>query len=171
MFVIRQAHLQHMKDLAVIQTNSWKDSFSQILSPKTIKQYTDINTCMKLLESIYKSQKGIFYIALSDNSPCGEAFWCTGAEIAESAEIISFHVAKDFWGTGLGKVFMQKIINDIRIQKKHSIYLWVFQENIRARKFYEKAGFYTDNCIRKSKLDNVPEIRYIYSITNTSLHN
>lgn len=164
MLVIRQAILNDIKQLAQIQTNSWRDSFFDILAPEILHKYTNLDSCEKLLESVFISQKGIFYIAFSTSIPCGEAFWCLGSEIENSAEIVAFHISKSFWNNGIGTALLQHVINEIELTKVDCIYLWVFQENIRARKFYEKLGFSTDNFIRNSRLDNVTEIRYIYSL-------
>lgn len=163
MLVIRQAILSDMKQLAKIQTNSWRDSFFNILTPETLRKYTNPDSCEKLLESVFNSQKGNFYIALFNSIPCGEVFWCLGSELKNSAEIVAFHISKSFWNNGIGTALLQHVINEIQPTKVDCIYLWVFQENIRARKFYEKLGFSTDNCIRNSRLDNVTEIRYIYT--------
>lgn len=164
MLVIRQAILSDIKHLATIQTNSWRDSFSGILTPETLLKHTNLDSCEKLLESVFISQKGTFYIALFNSIPCGEVFWCLGSEIVNSAEIVAFHITKSFWKNGIGTALLQHMINEIQSTQKDCIYLWVFQENSRARRFYEKLGFSTDNCIRNSRLDNVTEIRYKYTL-------
>ena len=38
------------------------------------------------------------------------------------------------------------------------MYLWVFEKNIRARRFYEKHGFYATE--KKKMFNNVVEIMY-----------
>ena len=41
------------------------------------------------------------------------------------------------------------------------VYLWAFQENARARRFYEKNGFYWDGSERVSEFDGALEVRYV----------
>jgi ribosomal protein S18 acetylase RimI-like enzyme len=42
---------------------------------------------------------------------------------------------------------MKHILNELRESQFSEVRLWVFEENMRARKFYEKHGFeLTDKC-------------------------
>jgi RimJ/RimL family protein N-acetyltransferase len=41
------------------------------------------------------------------------------------------------------------------------VFLWAFQENRRARRFYEKHGFCWDGTERVSEFDGALEVRYV----------
>ena len=41
------------------------------------------------------------------------------------------------------------------------VHLWVFKENTRARRFYEKHGFHSDGSERVSEFDGALEVRYV----------
>jgi ribosomal protein S18 acetylase RimI-like enzyme len=50
-------------------------------------------------------------------------------------------VLKDQWGSGAGKMLMDHAIRFAREQGFTCMFLGVWQENKRALRFYEKAGF------------------------------
>ena len=68
-------------------------------------------------------------------------------------------------GRGVGKVLFQSVVAELMKMGYRNIYLWVLEENLRARRFYEKEGFLgTDDYL----YDNiggkdVHEIRYTLS--------
>lgn len=79
-------------------------------------------------------------------------------------EIISIYLLPDYMGRGFGKVFFDSVIVELKKMGYRNIFVWVLEENLRARKFYEKEGFvmtdvYLDDNIGEK---DVREIRYIY---------
>lgn len=79
-------------------------------------------------------------------------------------EVISIYLLPDFTGKGYGKNLMESAITELKKQGYENVFLWVLEENIRARQFYEKFGFSpTDNFLD----DNIGgkelrEIQYLY---------
>ena len=67
-------------------------------------------------------------------------------------------------GKGYGKILMKSTLSELKMQGCENIFLWVFEENIRARHFYEQFGFsptddFLDDNIGGKELR---EVRYIY---------
>lgn len=56
-------------------------------------------------------------------------------------EIISLYVLPQYFGEGYGKQLFLHAIKDLKEQGYDKIYLWVLEENSRARAFYERHGF------------------------------
>lgn len=59
----------------------------------------------------------------------------------ESIEIDTFYVEPFFKGKGIGTKLIQHTISEAQKENKKRIFLWVIQDNISARKFYEANGF------------------------------
>jgi len=59
----------------------------------------------------------------------------------DAVEICEFYVEPFFKGNGIGKKLIQQVILEARASKKSKIFLWVIEENLSARKFYENNGF------------------------------
>lgn len=79
-------------------------------------------------------------------------------------EIISIYLLPDYMGKGYGKTLLKSAISELKMQGFENIFLWVLEENIRARHFYEKSGFvptddFLDDNIGGKELR---EIRYVY---------
>ena len=61
----------------------------------------------------------------------------------EAAEISDFYVEPAFQGKGLGRALLAYVISKARTAGIKKIFLWVLQENLPARGFYEACGFRT----------------------------
>lgn len=59
----------------------------------------------------------------------------------DTVEICEFYVEPFFRGKGIGKELIQQVILEARMSKKNKIFLWVIEDNLSARKFYESNGF------------------------------
>lgn len=81
-------------------------------------------------------------------------------------EVISIYLLPQYMGKGYGKTLMKFTVSELKKQGYENVFLWVLEENIRARFFYEHFGFSpTDDFIE----DNIGgkdlrELRYIYSV-------
>ena len=56
-------------------------------------------------------------------------------------EICEFYVEPFFKGNGIGKQLIQQVILEARTNKSNKIFLWVIEDNLSARKFYENNDF------------------------------
>lgn len=56
-------------------------------------------------------------------------------------EICEFYVEPFFKGNGIGKELIQQAILESKANKRNKIFLWVVEDNVAARKFYESNGF------------------------------
>lgn len=67
----------------------------------------------------------------------------------DSVEICEFYIEPFFKGNGIGKELIGQVILEARTSKKRKIFLWVIEDNLSARKFYENNGFITsgETCL------------------------
>jgi len=59
----------------------------------------------------------------------------------EAAEISDFYVEPVFQGKGIGKALLEYVVSKVQATGIKKIFLWVLQENLPARGFYEACGF------------------------------
>ena len=81
-------------------------------------------------------------------------------------ELYAIYVLPDQWGSGVGRALMQAGERRLReLGYQHAI-LWVLEDNPRARRFYEAAGWTLDGTRRPIEIfgQPVPEIRYEKSL-------
>ncbi|MGL4738211.1 MAG: GNAT family N-acetyltransferase, partial [Cellulosilyticaceae bacterium] len=107
-------------------------------------------------------KRGTFYIAFLNEQPCGELFWCNAGEgLPEEAQIIAIHSLENSWGTGVGKAMIDRALADIHKSGMRKVGLWVFKDNMRARRFYEKCGFRHQGEEKTSDFGDVIEVKYV----------
>ena len=77
-------------------------------------------------------------------------------------ELYAIYVLPAHWGTGFGRALIQAGEDRLRELGHQQAVLWVLEDNPRARRFYEHAGWTTDGTRRPIEVFgvSVPEIRY-----------
>ena len=97
----------------------------------------------------------------------GASSFCSSrlAEFAGWGEIVSLYLLPAHMGKGYGKALLEAAVRELNRMGYASLFLWVLEENQRARRFYERAGFapsggYLDDTIGGRDLR---EVRYVYS--------
>lgn len=59
-------------------------------------------------------------------------------------EIYALYVDPDFWRGGTGRELMARAEQELRSRGFIQLFLWVLEQNARARRFYESAGYSLD---------------------------
>jgi len=76
-------------------------------------------------------------------------------------ELYALYVTPSWWSTGTGRALMDRVLAALEGEGYSRVVLWVLDDNTRARRFYERAGFTADggtNVI--AGLGGVLEVRY-----------
>lgn len=78
-------------------------------------------------------------------------------------EIMSIYVLPEEFRKGYGKVLFSYVFNHLQENGYSKIYLWVLEENQRARRFYETMGFQAngERIIQNIGGKNLAETRYV----------
>ena len=89
-----------------------------------------------------------------------------GSDGDADGELFAIYVHPDHWGTGAGRRLIQAGEERLRALGHSEASLWVLEDNPRARRFYEAAGWSTDGTTRPIELlgVEVPEILYRKSL-------
>ncbi len=82
-------------------------------------------------------------------------------------ELISIYLLPDYMGKGYGRILLESAVSELKKHGYEDIFLWVLEENKRARQFYERFGFrpsgdFLEDTIGGRKLR---EVRYVYQKT------
>lgn len=91
------------------------------------------------------------WVAFCDDRLAG--FCTTGPCRDEDAlpgtgEVRAIYLDPEMAGRGIGRALFTHAVNDLREQGFHAATLWVLQENRRARRFYEAAGWRPDGATK-----------------------
>ena len=162
---VREAILKDVETISRIYALSWKEGYRGIISEKyldALKEDYWISFFTKGIE-----EKTIFAKVLLDNNLI---IGCIAYGMArESAyegwgEIYSLYLLPNYYDRGLGSLLINEAMQEFKEAHHKGIYLWVLEENKRARRFYEKHHFYynEEECRLKISDQEVVDKRYIY---------
>lgn len=140
---IRKVKSGDAETLAYIQTESWKVAFNIILSKEDLEKYTNIDKATEMYRMLLSKNIGNGFILSIDDVPHCIAYWDKARDEAMEgySELICIHSLCTNWGKGYGSMMMEYILKEIKKAGFQKVMLWVFEENNRARSFYEKHGF------------------------------
>ena len=166
-FDIRLATLDDAKYCANIHSESWNFAYSDIVSKEIIDKY-NLRWPMiwnKMLSNNINSHYvitlddviiGFLTISVARDNDLKESFY----------ELVGLYLNPEYVAKGYGKQAMDWIKKEIKSRGHDKISLWVLEENNRARRFYEKAGFVSDGEAKPSGLADTQEVRYVCKFLN-----
>ncbi|MGN0266747.1 MAG: GNAT family N-acetyltransferase [Lachnospiraceae bacterium] len=147
---IRKAGKGDEVSLAHIQTKSWKTAFKGILVDEILDKCTEMEPTIRMYKKLLDADKGNGYILEVDGRPHCIAWWDRSRteSMSEYAELICIHSLQSNWRKGYGTKMLNRVLHDMKKEGYDRGMLWVFRDNIRARKFYEANGFVTHGMMK-----------------------
>lgn len=148
-----------------IYEESWKFAYKNIIPQSYLEGIPAGRWVSNLdkegMNTLVLIEEGIF---IGTSSYCKSRF----SDFSNLGEIVSIYFLPQYIGKGYGKLLLDAVIGELEQLGFRDIFLWVLEDNLRARKFYEKAGFtssgnYLEDNIGGKKLR---EIQYCYSVRN-----
>jgi putative acetyltransferase len=82
------------------------------------------------------------------------------SDYPDGIRLIEFYVDTFFQGNGIGREMMKAILYEAELLGAKNIFLWVLEENYKARKFYELFGFVPDKTRRLEEGTDAYLLRY-----------
>lgn len=165
-YKVRMAVLEDAEVLGHIIVESWKSAYKNIIPEDEIVRYLDKQKRKQQFEKFIQD-KEIVLIGFYNEIPCGLVFANkeNDEELEDTGSIYSIYTLQQYWGKGIAYKLMDKAVDILKEEGCKHISLWVYEENIRARKFYEKCGFQFDGTKKHGRFSNKPmELRYIKEI-------
>lgn len=159
-------HIKQTDDrfaISHIYEESWKYAYKDIIPQSYLKSIPTGHWIPNL------DKAGMNTLVLIGNDTfIGTSSYCKSrfSDFDSFGEIVSIYFLPQYMGKGYGKQLLDAAINELTKLGYRDIFLWVLEENHRARKFYEKAGFvlsdnYLDDNIGGKELR---EIQYCYHV-------
>lgn len=145
---IRRATSADNRLLAEIGVETFADSFGAQNTPDDMAQYLELSFSPQIQAAELSDPDSLFLIAEIEGEPVGYARLHQGATPAAIAavqpiEIVRFYARKAWIGHGIGAALMQACLDEAAARGCDVVWLDVWEENQRARVFYEKWGFTT----------------------------
>lgn len=167
MFKIRYATYVDAKILGQIHALSWKVAYKNIVPDEILDNITiekRIKFFEKALTEGWEEDALIFKDDIAVGLICiGK---CRDNDKDESTgEIWGIYLHPNYWNQGVGTELITWGLNELKHINFKEITLWVLENNLNARKFYEKMGFSHDGTIKEITIGRpLNEYRYVKTL-------
>ena len=134
MMKIRSAKRSDLQNIAAIHIESWKDSYSEVLSAEFLtkqiklgfeRQWREIEIQLEDIVLVAEEKSLVGFVAV----------WCRPNPFIDNLHVIRSQRSKKV-GSALMKAIAKELIN----RGHKTAYLWVFENNKKAIRFYERLG-------------------------------
>ena len=164
---IRKALINDAYDIAICHILSWQSAYKGIVPDEYLKNMLlDKEKLVERYRNNIENQKDCEYYCV--NYLKKVIGWITINKNDETniGEIWAIYLQEDYWGKGYGKIMLNFAINCLKKLGSSDIFLWVFEENYRARYFYEKNNFEFNGVEREVDRYGKPLIQLKYVLKN-----
>ncbi|MCY3544931.1 MAG: GNAT family N-acetyltransferase [Chloroflexi bacterium] len=141
---IRQATLPDTTGIARIHVDSWRSSYADVVPEEILSglSYDERETLWDSILNPLRTDVHCFVAETPLNGIVGFACGGTAREnsLGYEGEIYSIYLLQEYQGMGLGRRLLISVAERLLDDAKSSFFLWVFEENHSARRFYESLG-------------------------------
>ena len=154
--------------ISEIYEQSWKYAYKEILPQSYLHEIP-----RGYWASVIDSPGWNTLILLDQEKMIGTCSFCQSRfpQYKGCGEIISLYLLPAYMGKGYGRELLEAAISELAGQGYPEIFLWVLEQNYRARRFYEKFGFVKTEDVIEDEIGGrrVREIRYVRKLVKQKL--
>jgi GNAT superfamily N-acetyltransferase len=153
--VIRAGTAADAEAVARVQVESWRAAYSHVLP-------VDGLAALSIEARARMHRRFPPIVAEVDDEIVGFVSVGPARDDDAEGELFAIYVHPEHWGSGVGRELIAAGEEQLReLGHLHAV-LWVLEDNPRARRFYEAAGWSVDGAERPIDLLGVslPEVRY-----------
>lgn len=153
--MVRAATIDDAEAIARVQIESWRAAYPHLFSEEQLAG-------ISLPERTENWRQWPSLVADVDGDIVGFVAVGPAHDADAEGELWAIYVRPDRWGTGVGRALIEAGEARLRELGHTSAVLWVFEDNPRARRFYEAAGWVTDGAKRQAEIFGLsaPAVRY-----------
>lgn len=167
MIHIRYASVLDADIIAQIHTSSWQVAYKGIVPDEILNSLDPVKRSqqMKIQINEFSESYGIVY---KGEEPTG--YVCFGHSRDQDAlendgEIYAIYLLPKFYHQGFGTQLIQWCEKELKQKGYQRIFIWVLENNVKARNFYQKNNYLFDGTINEIKIGNLlNEYRYFKEI-------
>ncbi|MEP6901676.1 MAG: GNAT family N-acetyltransferase [Actinomycetota bacterium] len=143
---IRQGTAADAKLISVLGTVSFYEAYFEQDDAHDLANYIQESFELEKIRAEIEDTKTTFFIIYSDEKAVGYAKLCEDSKVyciesENSIELRRIYTIERVYGTGIGESLLKYCLATARARGFEILWLGVWEENIRAQKFYAKHGF------------------------------
>jgi len=156
--VVRDAVAADVHDVAVFQTETWREAYAGLVSPDYLRRVGVPEREASWSLRIASTSRHVV-VARAVGRVVGVASWGQGdpddPDDLDLPELKTLYVASSSRGTGLAATLLHRALGEA------PGFLWVFERNARALAFYRRHGFAPDGARKLDAGPDVHEVRLV----------
>lgn len=161
-FSIRPCTLEDARAIAIVHVESFRSAYQRTM-PQTVLDAISVDEKERMWLEVLGDTSELKRVWAADVQGRIVGFGSSGLNTEdglrpEIAEVYTLYVQPAVMGRGIGRALFAKIVDELESQHFAGATLWVLVSNLRARRFYEAAGWTSDGTV--NNLDLWDEIRY-----------
>jgi GNAT superfamily N-acetyltransferase len=163
---IRAARLQDARSIAEVHVTSWIEAYSGILNAARLTRLSVDERERAWRQALgqkhdtrlqaWIAEFGGSVVGFALTQPCRDE----DQDQSTTAELSALYLIRRVWRTGIGRRLMHRALQEIRDQGFRCAILWVLEDNVRAIRFYERAGWIQDKRDPSFKDFGAAALRY-----------
>jgi len=156
--VIRPARAEEATAVALVHIETWRVAYAHVFPPEELERMS----AERVERRAEMHRRSPPIVAEVDGEIVGFVSVGPANDDDADGELYAIYVLPTHWATGVGHALIQAGEARLRELGHREAVLWVLEDNPRARRFYERAGWTTDGTERPIEVlgVSVPEIRY-----------
>lgn len=150
-------------EISNIYEKSWKYAYKGIIP----QEYLDSIPSGQWCGAIDNPGRNTL-VVFDGNKIIGTSSYCKSrfGDYMDWGEIISVYFLPEYMGKGYGKSLLKKVVEELKTMGFKTLFLWVLEDNHRARHFYEKCGFKNSGECIETNIGGkkLRELQYVYFV-------
>jgi ribosomal protein S18 acetylase RimI-like enzyme len=150
---IRRASVSDAAEIAAVHVRTWQAAYQHVFGTERLA-HLDIPRRVAGWTRALEEGESIF---VADDEGRVVGFVSVGA-----CELYAIYTLPEAWGSGAGPALMRAAVAQLREDGCADAFLWVLEDNPRARRFYEREGWELDGGRKEDDFlgVRVAEVRY-----------
>lgn len=166
--LIRRAGIGDAGAIAGVHVRSWRAAYRGLIPQDFLDRLRPaerLPVWERRLEESSWPRKGVLVAEVDGRVAGFTGFGPTrdrDEDPATVAEIATIYLAPEAWGSGVGRGLMAEALKNLDEAEYEQVTLWVLDTNMRARRFYEAAGWRPDGAAKQDTSLGFPlaHVRY-----------
>jgi len=160
---IRRLNINDAGLLTAVARQTFYDTFIDTCTEEDMQSFLDQNYNATQLEAELSNSETYCFFAEAAGKPVGYLQFMEDYKSFEmmkkwkALELKRIYVLEEFHGQGIAQKLMEHILQFAAEKQYEVVWLGVWENNVRAQKFYEKYGFKNSGFTHDFPLGNTPQ--------------
>ncbi|WP_405764117.1 GNAT family N-acetyltransferase [Streptomyces sp. NBC_00080] len=152
--------------VSALRVRGWQAAYAGIVPQPYLDGMTVEDDARERRAWFQRSPGGVLNLVAIDDHEGTVGWACLGPCRDDlppgTGEVYALYIRPDLTGNGIGTLMINALHSHATDQRFNTVMLWVLQDNLRARRFYESLGYTTDGATQSDTYGDtvLSELRY-----------